>query len=206
MGLDAVSMTRHLPEQTRREQILTAARSCFIERGYHPTRMEDIASAAGLSKGGVYFHFDSKREVFDTLVQEEFDQSMAFLEKVSGQDQPIEQKMLEIATHYVEYFRSAKDAPRFFLVMGEMALRDEVLAKRLLEMQTVFITTASRLVDQGKTEGVLREDIDSVAVSAILKSVLDGVELLSALDYPLESQVLMATSIDLVLNGLKKSG
>ena len=39
-------MTRHMPEQARREQILSAARRCFIDNGYHPTRMDDIAKAA----------------------------------------------------------------------------------------------------------------------------------------------------------------
>src|SRR5437763_16282894 len=121
-------MTRHLPEQARRDQILAAARSCFIDRGYHPTRMEDIASTAGLSKGGVYFHFQSKQEVFDALVQEEFDRSMNVLRMVSEGDAPVVEKMQVLAKHYLEYFSSAPDAPRFFVVMGEMGLVDEALA------------------------------------------------------------------------------
>ena len=139
-------MTRHLPEQTRREQILAAARSCFIERGFHPTRMEDIASAAGLSKGGVYFHFDSKREVFETLVREEFEGSMKFMQSVREGDRPIGEKMQEIATHYLQYFSTARDAPRFFLVMGEMGLRDENIAKSLLEKQSAFIEEIAALI------------------------------------------------------------
>jgi AcrR family transcriptional regulator len=196
-------MTRHLPEQTRREQILSAARKCFIERGYHPTRMEDIASTAGLSKGGVYFHFDSKREVFDALVEEEFSRSVELLRKVSGSDTTIVEKMSVIASYYLEYFNTAPDAPRFFIVMGEMGLRDEALAKKLLEMQTVFIEEASKLVDQGVREGILRE-VDSKAVGALLKAIIDGIEGLTALQYTVEAQQLLATGLDLVLNGLAK--
>src|SRR5687768_347187 len=127
-------MTRHLPEQARRDQILAAARSCFIDRGYHPTRMEDIAAAAGLSKGGVYFHFQSKQEVFDALVQEEYDRSMRTLKQVRESNAPVAEKMQSLGQYYLEYFHTAPDAPRFFIVMGEMGLRDQQLATKLLDM------------------------------------------------------------------------
>jgi AcrR family transcriptional regulator len=196
-------MTRHLPEQTRREQILTAARKCFIERGYYPTRMEDIAAAAGLSKGGVYFHFDSKGQVFDTLVQEEYARSMDFLTGVSAGEAPVAEKMQILARHYLEYFSTASDAPRFFIVMGEMGLRDEQLAKKLLEMQGAYITQISKLVEQGITEGVLRP-VDARAVGALLKALIDGIEGLQALQYPIEIEKLLGVGLELVLGGLVK--
>ncbi|MCA9549598.1 MAG: TetR/AcrR family transcriptional regulator [Myxococcales bacterium] len=194
-------MTRHLPEQARREQILSAARRCFIESGYHPTRMDDIARAAGLSKGGVYFHFKSKQEVFESLVDEEFQASMRFLEEVTSGSALVAEKMQNIAAHYMEYFNAAPDAPRFFIVMGEMALRDEALASKLLEMQTAFIVQVSKLIDQGVAEGMLRAT-DSRTVAALLKALLDGVEGLKALGYTLDGAQLVAGGMDLVINGL----
>lgn len=196
-------MTRHLPEQARREQILSAARRCFIESGYHPTRMDDIARVAGLSKGGVYFHFKSKQDVFESLVKEEFDASMVFLDAVAAENKPVMEKMQSIAAHYLEYFSQAPDAPRFMIVMGEMALRDEALAKLLLEMQSTFIRVISQLLDQGVAEGMLRQT-NTQAVAAILKGLLDGIEGLNALGYSLEAPVMLATGLDLVLNGLMR--
>lgn len=198
-------MTRHLPEQARRDQILTAARSCFIQRGFHPTRMEDIASTAGLSKGGIYFHFQSKQEVFDALVQEEFERSMAVLRSVSESKAPVAEKMQILGRHYLEYFSGAPDAPRFFIVMGEMALRDEAVARRLLEMQTTYIERIAGLIEQGVAESVLRP-VDSKVVAALLKALLDGVEGLQALRYPMELPQFVAAGMELVLNGLMTRG
>lgn len=203
MGCSARVMTRHLPEQARREQILSAARRCFIENGYHPTRMDDIARAAGLSKGGVYFHFKSKQEVFESIVKEEFDESMRFLDQVTSGDRPVAEKMQAIAGHYLEYFSKAPDAPRFFIVMGEMALRDEALAKQLLEMQTAFVGQISKLLDQGVAEGMLRP-VDTQAVAALLKALLDGIEGLNALGFSLEAPALVGAGLDFVMNGLAK--
>lgn len=196
-------MTRHMPEQARREQILSAARRCFIDNGYHPTRMDDIAKEAGLSKGGVYFHFKSKREVFDSLVQEEFERTMAFLDEVAGSDQPIAEKMQRLGAHYLQYFQSAPDAPRFFVVMGEMALRDDELSRGLLEKQTQMIDAVARLIDQGIEEGVLKP-VDSKVVAAILKALLDGVEALQALNYPLDFNRYLGVGMELVMSGLVK--
>lgn len=196
-------MTRHLPEQARREQILSAARRCFIESGFHPTRMDDIARAAGLSKGGVYFHFKSKQEVFDSLVQEEFENSMAFLASVTREERPISEKMQSIAQHYMQYFSQAPEAPRFFIVMGEMALRDEALAGRLLEMQKAFVEQIAQLLQEGIEAGMIRP-VNARTLGAVLKALLDGVEGLNALRYPMDPQEFLATGLDMVLNGLLK--
>lgn len=60
---------RRLPPAVRTQQILDAALEEFAERGYMATRMEDIASRAGLSKGGVYTHFKAKEQVFEALLR-----------------------------------------------------------------------------------------------------------------------------------------
>lgn len=196
-------MTRHMPEQARREQILSAARRCFIENGYHPTRMDDIAKAAGLSKGGVYFHFKSKQDVFNCLVEEEFAQSMAFLRAVNEGDRPIGEKMQRIGEHFLDYFQQAPDAPRFFVVMGEMALRDQKVTEKLVEMQTTFIGEVTRLVEQGIQEGIFRP-VDPATVAALLKALVDGVEGLNAIGYPLDAPRYLAASLDMLLEGLRK--
>ena len=192
-----------MPEQARREQILSAARRCFIENGYHPTRMDDIAKEAGLSKGGVYFHFKSKREVFDSLVQEEFERTMQLLSTVKESDKPIAEKMQELGAHYLQYFMSAPEAPRFFVVMGEMALRDDELSRELLAKQSQMIDAVATLIDQGVEEGVLRP-VDSKVAAAILKAMLDGVEALQALNYPIDFDRYLGVGMELVLGGLVK--
>lgn len=192
-----------MSEESRREQILTAARQCFIEQGFHPTRMEDIASTAGLSKGGIYFHFESKQKVFDALVDEEFERSMKFLKEVTAGNANIAEKMQVLGRHYLEYFSSAPDAPRFFIVMGEIGLRDAALKKKLQVMQTAFIEEIARLVEQGIDEGVLRP-VDARAVAALLKALIDGVEGLTALELPIEIEKLIGVGLELVLGGLVK--
>ncbi|MDE4174776.1 TetR/AcrR family transcriptional regulator [Phaeobacter sp. PT47_59] len=66
-------MPKIVDKEKMRAQIQAAARSCFIQKGYHATRMSDVAKAAGLAKGTLYLYFDSKDELILSLVQVFFD-------------------------------------------------------------------------------------------------------------------------------------
>jgi AcrR family transcriptional regulator len=51
-----------------RQRILAAARGVFAERGYAVATMDEIAAAAGASKGALYHHFATKEELFRALL------------------------------------------------------------------------------------------------------------------------------------------
>lgn len=53
-----------------RERILHAATQVFSAKGYYNTRMDDIVDASHSSKGSIYFHFPSKEEIFQALMDE----------------------------------------------------------------------------------------------------------------------------------------
>lgn len=59
--------SRMSPEERRRE-ILDCAVRCFAERGYHSTSVADIVQAAGVAQGTFYNYFESKRAIFDALL------------------------------------------------------------------------------------------------------------------------------------------
>ncbi|MCO8272453.1 TetR/AcrR family transcriptional regulator [Actinoplanes sp. TRM 88003] len=53
----------------RREQILVAARACFLRKGLHHTSMQDLIKEAGLSVGAVYRYFKSKDEIIAAIAE-----------------------------------------------------------------------------------------------------------------------------------------
>ena len=54
----------------RPSEILQAAVDSFVENGFAATRLEDVASRAGVAKGTLYLYFDSKEELFKAVVRE----------------------------------------------------------------------------------------------------------------------------------------
>jgi len=59
--------TKRRPPEERRAQILEAALDCFASKGFHAATMDDLVRASGLSKGSLYWHFESKEDVFLAL-------------------------------------------------------------------------------------------------------------------------------------------
>src|SRR6266545_1576785 len=53
----------------RRQQILDAARRCFLRNGFHSTSMQDVIAEAGLSVGAVYRYFRSKTEIIAAIAE-----------------------------------------------------------------------------------------------------------------------------------------
>jgi len=76
---------RRLPAHERCGQILDAALHEFSERGFGAARMDDIAARAGLSKGGLYAHFESKDAVFQALMQRMLMPNLLFEDQPPGQ-------------------------------------------------------------------------------------------------------------------------
>ena len=66
---DSARPTR-MPREQRREQVMTVARTVFVERGYHAAGMDEIAEAAGVSKPVLYQHFPSKLELYLALLDQ----------------------------------------------------------------------------------------------------------------------------------------
>ncbi len=67
-ALDRLSKTQQR-EETRRK-ILQSAAQVFSEKGFYGSVVDDIVKASGTSKGAIYFYFNSKEEIFLSLVEE----------------------------------------------------------------------------------------------------------------------------------------
>lgn len=61
--------TTEFEKTQRREKLLDAAIEIFFQKGFHATRLEDIAKQAGLSKGILYLYFENKEAIFLALIE-----------------------------------------------------------------------------------------------------------------------------------------
>jgi AcrR family transcriptional regulator len=62
-----VSRARLLRE-SRRASVLAEAKKIFSQKGYHDTSIDDLIEAAGIARGTFYLYFESKRAIFDELL------------------------------------------------------------------------------------------------------------------------------------------
>ena len=58
-------------DSAKRRQIIEGARTVFLAQGFDAASMNDIARAAGVSKGTLYVYFKSKEDLFEAIVEEQ---------------------------------------------------------------------------------------------------------------------------------------
>jgi AcrR family transcriptional regulator len=74
-------MSRAEQQQHTRDAILAAADRLFVEEGFHATSVDQIANAAGYTKGAVYSNFAAKEELFFAVYEQRMDRAVADLER-----------------------------------------------------------------------------------------------------------------------------
>src|ERR1700716_3978731 len=116
------TMSTRLPAPRRRRQLLDVALRVFAERGYHPTSMNDLAEAAGVTKPVLYQHFRSKRALYLELLEDVGEQLRAAIDKATTEaSTPREQ----VHAGFRAYFQFvAEQQLAFQLLFGGGARRD----------------------------------------------------------------------------------
>ena len=96
-----------------RQNILSAARTAFIQFGYEKTAMEDIARMANRAKTSIYYYFDNKDEIFKTVVEQECEAIRLELEPLTVlEGQRINISLKERAFQAYQHLRVQRHQPK----------------------------------------------------------------------------------------------
>ena len=151
----------------RREQILAAARTCFLRNGLHNTSMQDLIGEAGLSVGAVYRYFRSKNEIISAISQSVAGSLTVRLGEIAADDLPLMEAMARVLALAEEQIRPGGNFALALQVWSEATLDPAIAAivrERYLEMRKPFAVIARRAVARGE----LGADADPDAVAAAL--------------------------------------
>lgn len=102
-----------------KEKILEAAIKVFSERGYHDTRVDDIAEVSQTSKGSIYFYFKSKQEIFLGLIQIFIDLLEKRVHKAMlGDDRGGADQLAQTLTEIIRLFKQYRSLAKIVLIQA----------------------------------------------------------------------------------------
>jgi AcrR family transcriptional regulator len=143
-------MSARLPAPARREQILDVALVVFAHTGFHGTSMNDVAVAAGVTKPVLYQHFDSKRDLYQALLDEVGARLLNSISK-SAADATDGRSQTELG--YRAYFRwVAEDHDAFRLLFGSGSRRDDEFNLAVREITAQAARAVAPLIDVDITD------------------------------------------------------
>lgn len=161
-------------EATRRA-LLEAARRIFARDGFEASRIEDIASATGHTRGAFYAHFSSKEDLFFALLEEDAGERLRVLRAVLEKYPSPEERLQALRDYYV-----ARVADRQWVLL---TLEFKLFALRHPKLRARLARTHRRI----------RESLKLEMISKLIPELMQGER---------ESRELRRVALEAVLNGL----
>ncbi len=158
-----------------RQRVLDEAARLFARAGYANTNLADVAAAAGMQAGSLYYHFDSKDElVYEVLrfgVAHSFDHVRAEVERLGAKATSEDQLRAAIHAH-LESLHTLGDYARAGLRIVEQS--PAAVRKRQYANQRSYGEYWEALLDRARAEGVLPKDIDLLAARLLLFGAINA--------------------------------
>jgi AcrR family transcriptional regulator len=160
--------------EDKRRQLLDAAVRVFARKGFHASRVGDIAEEAGVAHGLLYHYFKSKDQVLEAVFHENWSVLLARIESVEETDEPAADQIRHIAAIVLRTWLHLPDVVR--VVIQEFG-RSPELAERIGEL-TRPIEVLQRVIARGVERGEFRADVDPAFAATVVYGSID--ELLTA--------------------------
>ena len=156
-------------------QILDAAMHVFVKSGYNKTTMDDIVSHSGLSKGAIYHYYNSKKDLFLSLIDywENY-----FFKNIIDKDLTLssaDDLLREITNDVIQTFKTKKHVFLAELEFWSLSNHDIDIRKRTTSLYVKLIDLFKSVIKKGIDEGDFKKvdlDVASLSVMTSLQGVI----------------------------------
>lgn len=162
--------SRELPKsESTRRKILDAAARAFVQKGYEATTLQEIAEAAGMQAGSLYYHFDSKEQLLEAV----FDIGMRRVVEAARRavaalppDAPFADRLTAAIAAHLELLLGQGDYTSANIrIFGQAPAGVQA---RQLELREAYGEWWRALLEEGRARGELRADADLSLVRMLL--------------------------------------
>ncbi len=166
--------------QLTRGRLLEAAFEVIGRKGYAAATMDEIAQAAGVSKGVAYYHFKNKAEIASTVLTEAIDQLVALFEQVRSQGGSAHGILTGMLSVFATMIYEKRALAQF--ATSEMWLGGGSMSEAVHDQLMRIVDLVCEQIERGQADGSVRTDIDASfqAVSIIGMVAADALYALGA--------------------------
>ncbi|MGB5395824.1 MAG: TetR/AcrR family transcriptional regulator [Gammaproteobacteria bacterium] len=101
-------MNQRMPAPQRRDSILQAAQALFAEKGFHGVSIDEIARVVNVSPAIIYRHFESKQQLYETILQQMSGKRESYVDTVVNSSTRFEDVLIGMTQVYI---KSVADNP-----------------------------------------------------------------------------------------------
>ena len=141
----------------------------FARKGFHTSRVGDIAEEAGVAHGLLYHYFESKDEVLDTIFREHWDEVLGRLHTVEESDDSAAAQLRAVAEVLLRGWLREPDV--VCVVVREIA-RSPQIQERVQELVRP-VGVIRRIIERGQASGEFRRDLDPETAAIVFYGGID---------------------------------
>lgn len=141
----------------------------FAQKGFHTSRVGDVAEEAGVSHGLLYHYFESKDDLLQAIFAETWSELLASLAAVEESGAPAQEQLRQVAAILLRSWRRQPDVVR--VIVKEIG-RSSSLGARNAELRAVEDAIA-RIIHRGQEAGELRAGVDARLAATIFYGGID---------------------------------
>jgi AcrR family transcriptional regulator len=185
-----------------REAILGSALRLFAKHGVIGASIDQIAQAAGITKGAVYWHFDSKDALFDAILDRIRLRWQASVQAPLAGKATAVARLQALFEGYRELFTAT---PEICLFMQRVLLEgDKEFSPRIGRIFTQTARLIAKILDEGQTRGEFRADLDTAATAHAILGGISGATQQSLANRSLTIETLLNEARDMTLARVRK--
>jgi AcrR family transcriptional regulator len=198
------------PDERPRE-LLEAALAVFSQRGFRNTRLDDVAEAAGVTKGAIYHYFDTKEELLLNVIEHYHLLAFGRAEEVlANRDLSASERIEQVVK---KIFQPTEERKRLLLALLIRGIAHEVPRvhdRWLRDGPARLWKLVAGLVEEGKRSGEFRADADAdvaarVLISGLILQRLWNEDADGAPEIDINQNRLIDSSIELFLASLRRA-
>jgi AcrR family transcriptional regulator len=188
--------------EERKAQILEAATMVFTKHGFADARMDDIVAQSGLSKGAIYWYFDSKDAIIVSILDQIFDYETGYIRELLEREDSAKMKLEVFVETTIKELEKMKPLMPIFFDFWSLSVRKKTINQAIKRYYQSFLDLVEPVLEQGIEQGEFRPVVVSetaIAIGAMLEgTILFYVYFSDIID--LERQ--FRTNLDLILEGI----
>jgi AcrR family transcriptional regulator len=158
----------------RKKQILKAAVEVFAERGFHRTRVSDIAKRAGVAYGLIYHYFDSKDDVLNSLFEENWAVFLKVVKDLVDHPETTAPAKLEaIAALLIDALQVAPSIIQ--VIIQEISRSDRFIHPKKVAAFNDAFTLVEQIIRAGQAAGTIKDGIQPTVAAYIFFGALETI-------------------------------
>jgi AcrR family transcriptional regulator len=169
---------RWTPERRRqltKDALVEAAAEVFAQRGFHGVSVDEIADAAGFTKGAVYSNFGSKEDLFFAVLQRHFDRVLeAYAEELGKVVDVGDVEPARLAEVWKRTEVGDRQALMLLLELRLYALRNPDVADRVAEFERRCEEAIASFVTEQTAAAGSKAMVDPITLGVILYAANQG--------------------------------